>query len=414
MEAIDDASGNAEEIVVIDVHEPLPPQLAAHSIGGARLFPMTNTKVSPAPIVADSGGPPPGQASPRNKESRAVHSDDGTIAVDISVPHGEVVSRYSLLKRHAHELNTQHRLFHRIFTNQRLWHSRLSLFVILLSSTMTLMSSLTFILPRAVIDAKHDRIPNIVLSFLVTIVSSVLKWGAWDTRCEETRGRATLIVDCISKVKGCCIELEKALGLGNEQTRQNDTVLIKESVYRNVDVISGHAVEVLSQTKAVLFSIRPKMVANYEKRILETRMATQNTEVTESFSRLFSKLLDSYQSFTRWGVESGVSDDDRLAADRERELVRFSQLVNDQRRILSTHSHMLQYANDYKRAMFGERGEAKGCYYRFKSLLWRLCCHLRCLEPEDIPLGPADLRPRETSAVLPPAMAPPAIDATTI
>lgn len=390
-----DASGNAEDVVVVDVRDPAPPP-KLHSIGGAQMFPMVNTKISGSAAKCASGARVRTPSSENDIKTARPNDDDS--AIEISVPRAEAVSRYSLLKKHVHELNTQHRLFHRIFTNQRLWNSRLSLLVILLSSTMTLMSSLTFILPQTVIDAKHDRIPNIVLSFLVTIVSSILKWGAWDARCEETRGRANVIVDCMASVKGCCSELEKVLGLGNEQTRQNDPVLIKESVYHHIDVVSARAVEVLSQTKAVLFSIRPKMVANYEKRILETRMATQNTEVTESFSRLFSKLLDSYQSFTRWGVESGACDDDSLAIDRERELVRFSQLVNDQRRILSTHSHMLQYANDYKRAMFGERGGKMGCYYRFRSLMWRLCCHIRCLEPEDIPLGPTDLPSRELSS----------------
>ena len=65
---------------------------------------------------------------------------------EILVPLREIKTFNSSLKTNSHDLQTQYDLFHRIFTNQRLWHDRLSLLVILLSSTMTLMSSLTFVL----------------------------------------------------------------------------------------------------------------------------------------------------------------------------------------------------------------------------------------------------------------------------
>ena len=261
---------------------------------------------------------------------------------------------------------------------------------------MTLMSSLTFVLPAEIIENKHDRIPNIALSFLVTIISSILKWGAWDLRCEETKRRADEIVGSLSAVKPVLGKLSKLIkskdDVASTSESARETVTIKKSLYNECGKITEETIGTLNRSKEVLFSIKPRMVTDYEKRILESRMRKQNKEVTESFSRLFSRLLESYQMDARWDVERTGSDP---AAEMKRlyRLDTFAQLVNDQRCILSSHSHMLQYASDYKRAMFGERMNTitNGFWYKFRTMLWCIFCHVRCLEPEDIPLGPKPL-----------------------
>ena len=326
-------------------------------------------------------------ADPSDNVVLAVASIDSVEDVAKKSPGNTVEVRGLALKRYlrrlnekAHELANQHKLIHRIFTNQRLWHSRLSLFVILLSSTMTLMSSLTFILPAHVIEEKQDRIPNIILSFMVTIVSSILKWGGWDSRCEETSARGKIISDCISSIKAQKEEIrgwiadagirEQLLdGSGNKDIM----VPVPEAGYNDLRRVHRNAIDIAAQTRTVLFSLQPSMVADYEKRILETTLQLQNTDITRTFAQMFQTTLSEY--------ESGRGFDSTT----------FERMINEQRHALSTHEHILQYASDYKGAMYAERGVRRGGWYRFRTRLWNACCRIGCLEPEHIPIGPVEL-----------------------
>ena len=333
------------------------------------------------------------------------------------------------LKRKRHELQTlnfeleqQHELFHRIYTNQRLWHSRLSLFVILLSSTMTLMSSLTFVLPADIIENKHDRIPNIVLSFLVTIISSILKWGGWDTRSEETKTAATRITTWTGKIKQQLIIVDEALaecysGENMEHSSEDKyctpmKVNISAMKIEELQKVQNEAREEVTKSRQVIFNLKPNMVLDYEKRILEGALSAQNTEITRTFSSMFKTKLDEYYKNggnEGWSITTEKSDsydapdsdsksfghESKVLYSKEKGdlayLHNFSKLVNDQRNILATHEHMLRYAKDYRRSMFAERGIKRGNIYAARKLLWWLCCCAKCMEPELLPIDPVPL-----------------------
>ena len=333
------------------------------------------------------------------------------------------------LKRKRHELQTlnfeleqQHELFHRIYTNQRLWHSRLSLFVILLSSTMTLMSSLTFVLPADIIENKHDRIPNIVLSFLVTIISSILKWGGWDTRSEETKTAATRITSWTGKIKQQLIIVDEALAECYSGEKMDHSPEDKYCIPSKVSIsamkieelqkVQNEAREEVTKSRQVIFNLKPNMVLDYEKRILEGALAAQNTEITRTFSSMFKTRLDEYYKnggSEGWSITTEKSDsydtpdsdsksfghESKVLYSKEKGdlsyLHNFSKLVNDQRNILATHEHMLRYAKDYRRSMFAERGIKRGNIYAARKLLWWLCCCAKCVEPELLPIDPVPL-----------------------
>tara|TARA_A200000113_G_scaffold209901_1_gene209338 strand:- start:22 stop:1641 length:1620 start_codon:yes stop_codon:yes gene_type:complete len=318
------------------------------------------------------------------------------------------------------ELEQQHELFHRIYTNQRLWHSRLSLFVILLSSTMTLMSSLTFVLPHEWVEMKHDRIPNIALSFLVTIISSILKWGGWDARSEETKTTATNITTWMTEIKNQLTLIDEVIGRqGNDDdyilpddgnTGGRKRIEIEFEKYEELQKVQKEARAAVTKSRQVIFNLKPDMVLDYEKSILEGALLAQNTEITRTFSSMFKTKLDEYykEEGNIWEVTDGRSEAENPDSDSSHNstkhrhawmakqgdhsyLSQFSKLVNDQRNILATHEHMLRYASNYKRTLFAERGNKRGRIYALRKVLWWLCCCARCAEPEQLPIDPKPL-----------------------
>ena len=337
------------------------------------------------------------------------------------------------LKRKRHEFQTlcfeleqQHELFHRIYTNQRLWHSRLSLFVILLSSSMTLMSSLTFVLPSDWVESKHDRIPNIALSFLVTIISSILKWGGWDARSEETKTTASNITSWMTQIKNQLTVIDELKGgtiiEGDKPvtSKGNRKIEVDMAVFKELQRVQKEARAAATKSREVIFNLKPTMVLDYEKRILEGALVAQNTEITRTFSSMFKTKLDEYykeegnlwevkeskeernQSYPGSSVQNSKDERAHMARHGNHEyLNQFSKLINDQRNILATHEHMLNYANNYKRSMFAERTQdkEKKTSYALRKLLWWMCCWAKCAEPEILPVDPKPL-PLENSKIM--------------
>ena len=185
-----------------------------------------------------------------------------------------------------HELTQLYRLLHMLHTNQRLWHARLSLLVILLSTTMTLMSSLTYIYPASIIDNKHDRIPNVCLSYIITLISSVLKWGGWEERCNDTKAQASKITDALGA-------LRRMQHSWKERPREDTAMPVEK--YDAIQGVLERALQVSIESKSVLFALKPAMVADYERHILHTSLHRQHTEVSKEMASQFQQLIDGYK-----------------------------------------------------------------------------------------------------------------------
>ena len=102
-------------------------------------------------------------------------------------------------------------LFHSTYTWERIWYSIFSLSMIVLSALLTFVSALSLALPD--LDPRLATIPSLVMSFMITVAGSVVKFFNMEARMSESKAEADHLRSSVASIETRRAALEQRLAV---------------------------------------------------------------------------------------------------------------------------------------------------------------------------------------------------------
>ena len=262
-------------------------------------------------------------------------------------------------------LNDQYSLFHNLYARENRWFSWLNILIIVFSSLMTFLSALDFLIPDAIRESGYDRIPNLVLSFLTTLICSFVKFFDFQSKLNDTREGAERTQNQIRELEVARERIETWVAsdaeIGEERLEGAHAVLTK-------------AVKHYHDNTKLLIKLPPELILKFEKQHQMRSLRRQKRQISRDVSRLFQKMLDKLRR------EVSTSASDQSLEDR------LSLLIATHRQLLKMHGTITDYTNDFGARMSRERVEEEqtfcGALWARTKLVWYWCW---CKQPACLP-----------------------------
>lgn len=257
-------------------------------------------------------------------------------------------------------LNDQFSLFHNLYARENRVFSWLSILVIVFSSLMTFLSAIDFLVPDAMRESGYDRVPSLVLSFLTTLICSVVKFFSFEARLNDTREGAERTQNQIREVEVARECIDTWLSAGAEITD-----LRLDTAHK----VLGKAVKHYHDNIKLLLKLPPDIILKFEKDHQMRSLRRQKRQISRDISRLFQKKLDRMRR--------------EVAASASQEIEPLGQelqmLTQIHRHLLDIHSTITDYTNDFSSRLGLEEVQMQktwtsALWARIKLVWFKLCC----------------------------------------
>jgi len=179
-------------------------------------------------------------------------------------------------------------LFHSTYTWERIWYSIFSLSTIVLSALLTFVSALSLALPE--LDPRLATIPSLVMSFMITVAGSVVKFFNMEARMSESKAEADHLRGAVAALETRRAALEQRLATDED---------IKEPPLQLAEAALTAALEQEHLSSRSLLQLRPSIVLAFEKEQLTNNLKRNKRKLSDEAGKLlqqtFEDVRDMYQ-----------------------------------------------------------------------------------------------------------------------
>ena len=262
----------------------------------------------------------------------------------------------------------QYSLFHNLHARESWWFNTFSILIIVSSSLMTFLSALSFIMSEEMVTQGYDKIPNLCLSFLTTLLCSVLKYFDFQQKLTSTREGAQQTQIAIKELEVARDRLE---------TNILSSIPIQPKIVGSARRAITAGLRSYHQNKQFLIALSPDLILSFEKEHQLRSLRRQKRTISSDISRLFQKTVDRLRR--TYGQQQEGDTTESL-------MEKIKELLGAHNQLLVQHDHLLAYASDFDTTLRREALErAAGCWtrlwQRMTLLWWTLCCRCRMCRP---------------------------------
>lgn len=292
------------------------------------------------------------------------------VAIDVSTPPGDPPappSRYTLelhtrLRGTEEMLADQYSLFHNLYARESKWFNTLSVLIIVCSSLMTFLGALDFLTPDYMRDNGYDRIPSLVLSFLTTLICSVMKFFDFQSKLTDTQEGAQRTQ---AQMRNTEVAREKL------ETWMLSDVEIAPETLEQLELVLSTAIKNYHNNRQLLLKLPPELILSFEKQHQMRALRRQKRQISRDMSRMFQKTIE----HTKRAVCLRASDE-TLAA-------RLEELISIHKQLLAQHGTIMKYTSNFAATVESERVTRMSCSQRVRWLCWLTWCRATCCRPAE-------------------------------
>ena len=261
-------------------------------------------------------------------------------------------------------LNDQYSLFHNLYSRENLWYNVLSVLIIFCSSLMTFLGALDFLMPDYMKESGYDRIPSLVLSFLTTLICSVMKFWDFQSRLSNTQEGAERTQ---AQVKNLEVVREKL------ETWINGDVAMTQDVLDKFETVLSSATKNYHEIRKLLLKLPPDLILSFEKAHQMRALRRQKRQISRDMSRLFQKAIEQKKR----EINEAIRLKNELPSQCELE-----KLLVMHKELLRQHSTIMDYTKDFDNTMETEQVSRLTCLQRTRWFCWLLWCRAKCCLPK--------------------------------
>ena len=296
-----------------------------------------------------------------------------SVAIDVSTPPAETPApdkpdRYTWeihtrLRATEEMLADQYSLFHNLYARESKWFNTLSVLIIVCSSLMTFLGALDFLTPDYMRESGYDRIPSLVLSFITTLICSVMKFFDFQSKLTDTQEGAQRTQ---TQMRNTEVAREKL------ETWMLAKVTIDKDTLVELEHVLATAIRNYHNNRQLLLKLPPELILSFEKQHQMRALRRQKRQISRDMSRLFQKTLEQTK---REAVKYG----DNVALE-----AKLGELTEIHKQLLEQHGTIMRYTSDFDATLETERVKKMTCQERARWFCWLTWCRARCCRPVTI------------------------------
>ena len=287
---------------------------------------------------------------------------------------GKKESKVTLYARELHTrlrnteelLNDQYSLFHNLYSRENQWYNVLSVLIIFCSSLMTFLGALDFLMPEAMRASGYDRIPSLVLSFLTTLICSIMKFWDFQSRLSNTQEGAERTQSQVKKLEVVRERLESWI---------NGDVTISQEVLDKFEIVLSGVTKSYHDIRKLLLKLPPDLILSFEKAHQMRALRRQKRQISRDMSRLFQKAIEKRKR----DVNDAIRLNNQLP-----DAAPLQDLLLTHKELLRQHTIIMDYTNNFEDTMETEYVSSLTFFQRLRWLCWLVWFRAKCCKPKTV------------------------------